>query len=87
MRLTVSKIPVFPSLGKQTYTIDTLSYIISFFNIFLIDFNKKTAIFRKHCQVVKSYKNVFFVNWYLVFWKRDVIIKISIKKITGGSEK
>lgn len=87
MRLPASKIPVFPALRTQAYTIDTLSYIISFFNIFLIDFNKKTAIFRKCCQVVKSHKNVFFVNWYLVFGKMDVIIKISTKKITGGYEK
>jgi hypothetical protein len=80
MQLLAPKIPVFQALETQAYTIDTLTHIVSFFNIFLIDFNKKTAIFRKHCQVVKSYKNVFFMNWYLVIGKMDAIMKISIKR-------
>ena len=56
MRLPALKIPVFRVLETQAYTIDTLSYNDSFFNIFLIDFNKKTAIFRKGRQVVKLKK-------------------------------
>ena len=46
----------FLSAEKNSSGDITLSYNVSFFNIFLIDFNKKTAIFRKCRQVVKLKK-------------------------------
>jgi hypothetical protein len=87
MQLLAPKIPVFQALETQAYTIDTLTHIVSFFNIFLIDFNKKTAIFRKHCQIVKSYKKCIFYELVLGNWENGCYNKNIHKKITGGSEK